>query len=76
MGLAGYDENTAANDADNVISIELQMAMGQSNFSGATKQVYRYIYIYTHTHYIDIYVHTHTHLYIYAMHTNYVYTHL
>ncbi len=52
MGLAGYDENTAANDADNVISIELQMAMGQSNFSGATKQVYRYVDIYTH--YIDI----------------------
>ena len=29
MGLAGYDGKTAANDADNVISIELQLAMGQ-----------------------------------------------
>ena len=33
VGLAGYDATTAANDADNVISIELQLAMGQSNFS-------------------------------------------
>jgi hypothetical protein len=61
VGLAGYDENTAANDADNVISIELQMAMGQSNFSGATKQVYRYIYRYMKQvyRYICRYIYTH-----------------
>ena len=40
MGLAGYDEATAANDADNVISIELQLAMGQSNFTGNARQHY------------------------------------
>jgi hypothetical protein len=40
VGLAGYDEDTAANDADNVLSMELQMAMGQSNFSGSAKKHY------------------------------------
>jgi len=40
VGLAGYDANTAANDADNVISIELQLAMGQSNFSGNDRAHY------------------------------------
>ena len=40
VGLAGYDGMTAANDADNVLSIELQLAMGQSNFSGSGRAHY------------------------------------